>query len=385
MTARSDQLSRRRLCQASLIGGGLLFAGTAPAAATDDASTRWLSWSTTGYVANGVDFGDDTPEAVEQRVGEQLPDADLEAIIAHQQSDEVATVEVLDAAVSEAAFRSAMDANGYSYGSVTAGSTQQTRETIIEVLGARLGEVGIDATIYEATTESEQYTVVELSESDESTARELLGSRGAVSIDIYYEDGGEYRTETGLTSDDFSSVGSATQDDRSGPHVPVTVDVSAAEVFQQRLVETGVAQPGGSRCTYEQDPDSTESCLLVVEDDTVRNSFGMAPGLADSMRDGSWAENSGFILTTSSLEAAQQLSVFLRSGPLPVELSITASDEPPVDESELDERTAVSPNEGKANGETDISAPGFGFGAAVAALGGAGYLFGQNSVETDHE
>ena len=380
MTSRSHHLSRRRLCQTGLVAGGLLVGGTTAVTATTDGSTRWLSWSLTGVVADDVEFNGDRFELVEERVAEQLPDADSAAVFAHQSHDDSGALEVLGADVSEEEFRSALDDSGYSYGSITAGSTQQTRDEIVKILGARLDEEGIEATVYEAETESEQYIVVAVPEADESTASELLSSRGAVSIDIYYYDSdGAYTDETGLTRDDFRSVGSATDDAQSGPHVPVSVDADAAEAFQQQLVDTGVAQEGGSQCTYENDPDTTDPCLLLVEDETVRNSFGMNPGLAETMRDGSWAEDPMFVLTTRSLEEAQQIAVYLRSGALPVEPSLTASEKPPVAESELNERQAASED------ETNISAPGFGIGAALAALGAMGYAFGRRAHENDRK
>lgn len=375
MTSRVSQLSRRRLCQATVACSGVFVSGTTPAAATDD-SVRWLSWSPDGYVADDIGFDGDSPETVEQRVAAQLTDVEPPAVVAQNQA-ESGTVEVLDTDVSEEAFRSALDDSGYSYGSITAGSTQQTRDEIVEILGARLDEADIEATVYEAETESAQYIVVAVSEADESTASELLSNRGAVGIDIYYQDSdGAYADETGLTAEDFQTVGSATQDDQSGPHVPVTVDGDAAAAFEQQLVETGVAQEGGSQCTYDENPENTDPCLLLVEDETVRNAFGMAPGLADAMRDGSWAEDPTFVLTTQSLAEAQQIEVYLSSGALPVDLSLTTSDEPPVDESELDERAAARGD----GGETNISAPGFGFGVAAAALGMAGYLVGRRET-----
>jgi len=385
MTARSSQLSRRRLCQATVACGGVLVSATTPAAATDDDSMRWLSWSPDGYVADDIEFDGDSPETVEQRVAAQLSDVEPPAVVAQNQADS-GTVEVLDTDVSEEAFRLALDDSGYSYGSITAGSTQQTRDEIVEILGARLDEADIEATVYEAETDSAQYLVVEVSEADESTASELLRNRGAVGLDIYYQDSdGSYTDETGLTNEDIQSVGSATQDEQSGPHVPVTVDVSAAEAFQQRLVETSVAQQGGSRCTYEQDPNATEPCLLLVEDESVRNSFGMNPGLADAMREGSWAEDPTFILTTRSLEKAQQIEVYLSSGALPVGLSLSASDEPPVEQSALDERQTVGTDEDDEADEINSSAPGFGIGAALAALGAVGYAFARRAHDNDHE
>jgi preprotein translocase subunit SecD len=156
----------------------------------------------------------------------------------------------------------------------------------------------------------------------------LLEERGSVRIDIYHQnDAGEYVTrEAALARGDFDSISSAQQGtDGPGPNVPVTVrqDNDIATDFQSAVVETGVAQSGGSQCRYFEAPQNTDACLLLVVDDEVVNAFGMNPDLARSMQQGTWAADSSFILTTTSYEEAQEIAINLRAGALPATLGIS--------------------------------------------------------------
>ncbi|MEA1931338.1 MAG: PGF-CTERM sorting domain-containing protein [Euryarchaeota archaeon] len=351
-----------------------------------DADRTWIRTELVGRTADSVDFGGDSEAQAAAAVADELPETAERDVIARLGSgDDGGTIEVVDSGVSVDQFETALDAGSYSYDEITEGLTQQTHDEAIGVIQTRLAAADIDdATVRQGRDDTGLVLVIGVSREDAEDIediQDLIGSRGVVRIDIYHDEQGEYVTDEGaLTSNDFQSVGSATQGDRTGPHVPVTVDAEAAERFQQQLVDTGVAQDGGSRCTYDQDPQNTEPCLLVVDDSEVINAFGMAPGLADSLQSGDWAEDPRFILTTSSLEAAQLVSINLRSGPLPAPVELTTSDELPVDESTLEDRdieteATSGDSESTTGGEsTDLETPGFGIGTAVAGLGAAGAL-----------
>jgi len=383
-------VSRRRAVQTTLAvgAGGVWMTGAgaaSPILQSGDGDRIWIRAEFVGRTADGVDFGGDSEAQLAAAVADELPETAERDVIARQGSgDDGGTIEVVDSGVSADQLGSALDAAGYSYDEVSDGVTQQTRDEAIGVIQTRLAAAGIDdATVQQGRDDTGFVLVIGVSGEDAediTDIEDLIGSRGVVRIDIYHDEQGEYVTDEGaLTSTDFQSVGSATQGDRTGPHVPVTVEASAAERFQQQLVDTGVAGDGGSRCTYDQDPQNTEPCLLVVDDSEVINAFGMAPGLADSMQAGDWADDPSFILTTSSLEAAQLVSINLRSGPLPAPVELSTSDELPVEESTLEDRgieteTASGGSESTGGGSTDLETPGFGIGTAVAGLGGAGAL-----------
>ncbi|MFD1641409.1 hypothetical protein [Halohasta litorea] len=385
------RLSRRQAVQTPLaVGAGAVWmtgAGAAtPIFQSGDADRTWIRTELVGRTADSVDFGGDSEAQAAAAVADELPETAERDVIARLGSgDDGGTIEVVDSGVSVDQFETALDAGSYSYDEITEGLTQQTRDESIGVIQTRLAAADIDdATVRQGRDDTGLVLVIGVSGEDAEDIediQDLIGSRGVVRIDIYHDEQGEYVTDEGaLTSNDFQSVGSATQGDRTGPHVPVTVEASAAERFQQQLVDTGVAQDGGSRCTYDQDPQNTEPCLLVVDDSEVINAFGMAPGLAESMQTGDWAEDPRFILTTSSLEAAQLVSINLRSGPLPAPVELSTSDELPVEESTLENRaveTEPTPDTSGASADgrsTDLETLGFGIGAAIAGLGAAGAL-----------
>jgi len=283
-----------------------------------------------GMTAEGVEFDGDSEAEVAAAVAEELPDTGTTDIIARQEfEDEPGTVEVVDPDVSESEFATAMDNSGYEYDEVRNGVTAATREEAISVLEGKVNQAGLSgSTVQEvATGTGEFFILIEVPGEDRQDVIDLIQERGEVRVDIFHEENGSYTTEReALTRNDFQSIGTASQNDQSGPHVPVTVRQDAAEEFQQLVVDTGVAAEGGSQCNYEigtpDEEQNTDSCLLLVVDDEVVNSFGMNPSLADSMRSGAWAQDSSFILTTGSFEEAQRISINLRAGALPAQLDV---------------------------------------------------------------
>lgn len=159
---------------------------------------------------------------------------------------------------------------------------------------------------------------------------EVLEDRGAVQIDIYYPTGetdedGEliYETEEAvLEQDDFQNIGSAQDDEQMGPHVDVSVHGDAVDRFEEKSIDTGLAQDGGSACAYESHPNQTEPCLLTKVDGELVYSAGMSGDLAASIQSGEWSDNPVFVLQTSSLEEADALSIHLRAGATPAHLDL---------------------------------------------------------------
>ena len=280
-----------------------------------------------GNTAENADFGGDSEAQVAAAVADELPDTVSTDVIARQETPErSATVEVVNPEITQSAFGEAMTAAGYEYGEIRDGVTEPTREEAIEVLSGKVNEAGLSGSTVQQVTSGtgEFFILIEVPGQDRQDVVELIEDRGNVRVDLYHDNNGdgEYDTERAvLTRDDFQSISTASQNDRSGPHVPVTVRPDSAEQFRQAAIDTGLAQ-GGSRCTYEQNPNGTEPCLLLVVDDQVVNSFGMDPGLGASIQSGDWVRDSSFILTTTSFEEAQRVAINLRAGALPAPLDL---------------------------------------------------------------
>ncbi|SFR51025.1 preprotein translocase subunit SecD [Halogeometricum limi] len=350
--------------------------GVAPGNATADGPTNLkfgleLSGGTriraplVGLTAEEVQFGDDQPRVVEQNVAENIDGATSADVIARQSAN-ASTVEVTAENVTQQEFRTALERADYEFETIRDGVTEQTRTEVVDILRDKINQAGLSGgSVQQVTTATGQHFIrIEVPDRDTSEVQQLVSERGSVVVEAYYpvEQNGSrtYQSDVVLERDDFQRIGTA-QDTPSGPAVPVTVKAAVAEEFQQAMVDTGVARPGGSRCDYERNPNSTESCLLVVVDGQVVNSFGMSPGLAQSMRNGEWAEDPGFQLQTRNISEAQQVAINLRAGALPAKLDFSGDDGGTT--------SYISPSQG-ANFKTDSLITGL-----VAVLAVSGVVF----------
>ena len=282
-----------------------------------------------GMTAENVDLGEDSRANAETAVANALNDTEVTDIYVRRGTVNGPTVEVVDTDVSESEFGNALNAAGYEYESIRDGLTQETRDEAINVIEGKVNQAGLSgASVQQVTDGTGFFILIEVPGQDRSDVIDLIEERGNVRIDIYHQnDAGEYVTERAvLTQDDFASISNARQpDDQSpNPRVPVSIrqENRIAQQFQSTVVETDVAKSGGARCTYEENPQNTDSCLQLVVDGEVINSFGMNGDLAASMQTGEWAESPSFVLTTTSFEEAQGIAINLRAGALPANLAI---------------------------------------------------------------
>ncbi|PSQ07498.1 preprotein translocase subunit SecD [Halobacteriales archaeon QS_6_71_20] len=282
-----------------------------------------------GVTAEEVQFdGSDTAQ-VERDVAAELPNADSSDVIARYTTNASGTVELVAENGTQSEFSTALETAGYEYGGVRDGVTEETRQQTVEVLNSKINAAGLSGGTVRTvrTIGGENFVLIEVPNDDRSEVIDLVNSRGTVRIAAYHRvqrnDSTEYVNTTVIRQEDFQTVGTAQQGEQGpGPHVPVSIRQSEAERVEGQFVETGVAGRGGTECTYRDDPQSTEPCILVIRDGQVVSSFGMNANLAGSMRDGEWAQDPQFILVTGSFERAQEVSVDLRAGALPAALAI---------------------------------------------------------------
>ena len=281
-----------------------------------------------GVTAEEVEIGDADTRQVARDVADELQAADPGDVIVRRTAQSTATVEVTAEGVTTEQLSSTLDSLDLPHSTVRDGVTAETRAEVVRVLQNKINEAGLSGgTVQQVTTATGgHFILVEVPNEDRSDVVDLVESRGSVRLDIYYRQNGSHTTREGvLTGDDFRNIGTAQESER-GPFVPVTVRDEAARTFQTDVVETGVARPGGTTCTYEQNPNGTQPCLLVVVDDRVVNSFGMSPDLARSMQSGGWADDPAFQLTTRNFSEAQRVSINLRAGELPAKLDLEGED-----------------------------------------------------------
>ncbi|ESS10175.1 MAG: preprotein translocase subunit SecD [uncultured archaeon A07HN63] len=284
-----------------------------------------------GLTAEGVPLTtDDSAANVAAAVAAELPTTNTIDVTVRRETLNGPTIEVTDPDVSESQFADALDAAGYEYNTIRSGVTQETRDEAINVIEGKVNQAGLSGASVRQVNDVTGgfFIVIEAPGQDRQSVIDLIEDRGNVRIDIYHDrtNTGEYTTERAvLTREDFASISNAQQSAQGGggPNVPVTIrQDGSAEALQQLVVDTGVAQQGGSECRYESQPNATDPCLQLVVDGQVINSFGMNADLANSMRRGEWAGSPSFILTTTSFEEAQDIALNLRAGALPAELAI---------------------------------------------------------------
>ncbi|WP_430503701.1 preprotein translocase subunit SecD [Haloparvum sp. PAK95] len=295
-----------------------------------------------GHTASDVAFENKSTAQVASDVAAELPNTtstDVKARVRDPANGGTGQVEVTDAAVNESEFETALIEAGYEPGEIRQGVTEETRQAAVQVIEGKINEAGLSGGSARVVTNTEgrHFVLVEVPGEGRQDVINLLEERGTVRIDIYYDQNGNYSTEQAVLSQgDFASVGTASRDRNDVAYVPVTVvddapegQQSPAEQFESAAVEYGVAQSGGSTCTYMQEPvgETQDPCLLLVVNGEVVNAFGMQANLARSMQNQEWSTDPQFRLTTGrggdSYERAQQISIDLRAGALPAQLGIS--------------------------------------------------------------
>ncbi|MFC4356928.1 preprotein translocase subunit SecD [Halobium salinum] len=279
-----------------------------------------------GVTAEGVQFGDENITAVERNVADQFDGITVTDVTARRSAN-ASTVEVTAENVTTDDLASALDATGYQYESVREGVTEPTRQQTVEVLQAKVNEAGLSGgTVQSVSTAQGQYFILIEAPEERQAVIDLVNSRGTVRVDIYHpaENGSGYTTrEAVLEQGDFQSISTAQQGEgNQPPFVRVSIKENVAPQFQRAVVETGVAQPGGTSCSYRENPDTTDPCLLTKVDGEVVYAAGMEASLAQSMRSGQWLNDPTFILPADNYSAAQQLAIDLRAGALPAQLDL---------------------------------------------------------------
>ncbi|ERG98533.1 MAG: preprotein translocase subunit SecD [Haloquadratum sp. J07HQX50] len=284
-----------------------------------------------GYTASGIELGSDARTGdIEREVAEQIQGADPTDVIVRRTAQTTATVEVTAANMTVGEVQNGLAAAGFEPDGIREGVTETTREEVVRILQNKVNEAGLSGgTVQQVSTATgDNFILIEVPNEDSTAVRELVSDRGTVVVDARYQPDGSpnYTRDIVLQQEDFQSIGTAQERDSGRPFVPVTVTETSAPQFQQSMVETGLARPGGTRCTYETNPNNTDPCLLLVVNGEVTNAFGMSPNLANSLRRGEWAQESVFQLQTTNISEAQQVAINLRAGALPARLDFSGDD-----------------------------------------------------------
>lgn len=252
---------------------------------------------------------------------------------------ETGSVEVFDDDVagntSQAEFTAALQTAGLEVdeGDVRMGVSGDTRDNVEDVLDQRLSGGGLGGgSVGQVAAPGQVFISVEVPGANRTQVIDIIGDRGQVEVvALYPDDDGNYQTDSLLTQEDFTDIGTAQQDEQGTPYVPLSLTEEAAPGFQQAMRDYSFAQQGGTHCrNYDRDrtleeniPDlEGDKCLLTVLDGEVVFAAGVNSNLAQSFDDGSFAERPDYRTTASSLEEARQLEINMREGALRTTLDI---------------------------------------------------------------
>lgn len=283
-----------------------------------------------GHTATGVDVQPGETQDMSQNIAKYLDDVSTSSIEARPPSKDrkEGAIEITDPETTKDEFTTAIEKAGYSYSEIRRGVTKETREQTIEVLRDKINQAGLSGgEVRDVETSTGEHLVLIVAPNrDLQDIVKLAEDRGQVVVEAYYpvntDNGVKYQTEVVLEREDFQSIGQPVNREGSQPNVPVVIKQENADEFRQVTMSTGVASEGGTTCSYEVSPENTQPCLLTKVDDEVVYSAGMSPGLANSIRNGEWVKDPQFVLQTSSMEQAKELSINLRAGALPASVDI---------------------------------------------------------------
>lgn len=271
-------------------------------------------------------------DTIEENISENMNTINKSDVLIRQyDNNSIKTIEITDN-VTHNELSEALDRENISYSKIRDGLTESTRKQAIRTIESRIDRSGLSGgEVRQVTLQNgNNLILVEVPNLDRQETINLIKQEGKVRVDAYYLNSstGNYTRERGiLVRDDFQSIGTPNQGQgRNQPHVPVTLEPSAAKEFTNDTIRTGVASVGGTVCRYQQTPNNTEPCLLTVVDGEVIYSAGMDSGLARDIRSGEWENRPQFILQTENYSEAQDLSINLQSGSLPAPVNINDAD-----------------------------------------------------------
>ena len=280
-----------------------------------------------GFVAEDVQNLDDDATADEIRselvASMNISEADVNIYTDEESPQELAGVVEVTAKGNQSDFENGLENAGVDIDdvSISTGVTDYTRDQIVDVLSERLDATGLGGSSV-TTSHSpggETRVVVEAPGQSISDLEEQINYRGQVETQIQYPNG---TTETVLTIDDFASIGLPDSQDGQ-PYVPVTLTDSAAEKYQQTLIDSGFID-----AVLESDEDEMVEYRLqtVIDGETIWEG-GMTRSLAQSIDDGDFAENPSFRIQTTTDGEASTLHINLIAGELPSDLNLDDSND----------------------------------------------------------
>ena len=282
-----------------------------------------------GMTAEDVAIGNESATQVEIAIASRLDVDQIDVKARRGQAGENGTVEVFDGNVSEEEFRNALEAEGYSAGTVRDGVAPATRDEMVETINEKLSGSALSGGSVQQINApgGRNFITVTAPGRDASEIRDLLDERGVVRVYAVYRNDttGNWTRRQVLNQTQFESadIGTAQNPQDRPPQVPIQFDQRVAESFRQEMVRAGFT--GEVTCTATRaDHDTVETinstCLVATLNGEPVFVGGIDRSLGESYGDGSFVNDPMFVMTTGSIEEARALELNLRAGRLPADL-----------------------------------------------------------------
>ncbi|MDS0259800.1 preprotein translocase subunit SecD [Haloarcula sp. S1CR25-12] len=285
-----------------------------------------------GMTAEGVDVAPDEQARAQSAIANRLgvDPIDVEIRPATQQGQN-GTVELFNENVTRAEFRTALEAEGYNPSTVRQGVTDATRTEMVSDIEEKITTSALSGgRVQEVNSPGgRNFISITAPGRDAEELIDILEERGVVRVYAVYQNDttGNWTHQQVLSQEEFARIGNAQNPQNSGPVVPVTIEQSAAERFQNDMAEAGFGN-GVSCGARPENHDSVESinstCLVTTLNGQPVFIGGVRPSLGQSFADGSFATDPQFQMETTSMDEARELELSLDAGRLKSDLDFEA-------------------------------------------------------------
>jgi preprotein translocase subunit SecD len=291
-----------------------------------------------GMTAEEVNADPNETGQVQAAIADELgvDTIDVEVRVTEQRRN--VTVEVFARNVTEQQFADALDAEGYQYRTIREGVTDSTREEMVTSIRDKISTSALSGgTVQQVSSPSGRaFISITAPGRDAGELRDILDERGVVRVyAVYRNDSGNWTRQQVLGQDDFADIGTAEEPQSGQPRVPVQVEESAAERFQNDMVTAGFGN--GATCSgiNASDYDAVEGiqsdCLVTTLNGNPVFAAGVDTSLGQSFADGTFVNDPSFVMTTTSIEQARELELNLKAGRLPADLDFAAGGQSSLD------------------------------------------------------
>ncbi|WP_158055661.1 preprotein translocase subunit SecD [Halorussus halophilus] len=272
-----------------------------------------------------------TPGAAEKQIARNLSNADASDVTVRLPTEtrQSVAVEVYSDNVTKEQFGSALNSAGYDYQQIRPGVTAETRDTMVRILNDKISEAGLSGgRVQQVNTQNQHFIVIEMPNTNQSEVESLVTERGKVEIVAVFPaenssgNDTEYKRVPLLQQDELAKVGSAQEDDRLGPHVPIVLNDNSAQNFTDAMNKWGFTREGISSCRWRTNPENPGYCLLTVVDGEPVYGAGMSSNLAQTLRQEKFTQTPNFVIQTQNMSEAGELQIHLNAGSLPASLDM---------------------------------------------------------------